>query len=74
VNSSSVASCLPPRHRQEIAVKVLSQQEPITQIAQKEQVSRKFVSQQKAIAQQALDNAFEKEKKEEEVLYYLPIS
>ncbi len=72
--SSSVASRLQPRHRQEIAVKVLSQQEPITQIAKEEQVSRKFVYQQKAIATLALDNAFEKEKTEEEVLYYLPIT
>ncbi len=74
MNSSSVASGLHPLQRQEIAVKVLSQQEPITQIAQEEQVSRKFVYQQKAIAKLALDNAFEKEKKEEEVLYYLPIT
>ena len=41
----SVASHLQPSHRQEIAVKVLSQQEPITQIAQEKQVSRKFVYQ-----------------------------
>ena len=58
-STDSVASSLQPRHRQQIAVKVLSQQEPITQIAKEKQVSRKFVYQQKAIAQQALDKAFE---------------
>lgn len=47
---------------------------PITLIAKEEQVSRKFVYQQKAIAQQALDKAFEKKEPEQEVLYYLPIT
>ncbi len=72
--SSSVASALQPRHRQELAIKVLSKQEPISQIAQQEQVSRKFLYQQKAIAQQALNQAFEKSEREKEVLYYLPIT
>ena len=40
-STSSVASRLQPFQRQQIAVKVLSQQEPIAQIAQEEQVSRK---------------------------------
>ncbi len=73
-STDSVASRLQPRHRQQIAVKVLSQQEPIFQIAKKEQVSRKFVYQQKAIAKLALDKAFEKKEPEQEVLYYLPIT
>ena len=72
--SSSVASRLQPRHRQEIAVKVLTKQEPITQIANQEQVSRKFIYQQKAIAIEALNQAFEKSERENEVLYYLPIT
>ncbi|MDJ0573334.1 MAG: hypothetical protein QNJ53_30455 [Pleurocapsa sp. MO_192.B19] len=90
--SSSVASRLQPRHRQEIAVKVLTKQEPITQIANQEQVSRKFIYQQKAIASggglrpissagarsaiaiEALNQALEKSERENEVLYYLPIT
>ena len=72
--SSYVASRLHPHQRQEIAVKVLAQQEPITQIAHQEQVSRKFIYQQKAIAIEALNNAFEKEAQENEVLYYLPVT
>ena len=72
--SSSVASRLHPLQRQEIAVKVLTKQEPVTQIAHQEQVSRKFIYQQKAIAQKALNNAFEKPEKEKEILYYLPIT
>jgi hypothetical protein len=74
VNSSSVASGLQPLQRQELAVKVLATQEPITRIAQQEKVSRKFVYQQKAIAEAALNNAFEKKEQEKEVLYYLPIT
>jgi hypothetical protein len=74
VNPSSVASGLQPLQRQELAVKVLSKQEPVTQIAQREQVSRKFLYQQKAIAEDALNQAFETEKPEQEVLYYLPIT
>ncbi len=72
--SSSVASRLHPVQRQEIAVKVLSKQEPITQIANQEQVSRKFIYQQKVIAQQALNKAFDKPEKDNEILYYLPIT
>lgn len=74
VNSSSVASGLHPHQRQELAVKVLSKQEPITQVAKEEQVSRKFLYQQKAIAEGALTSAFEKKEPSKEVLYYLPIT
>ena len=71
--SSSVASGLPSHHRQELAINVLSKQEPISHIANQEQVSRKFLYQQKAIAQRALNHAFDKPEKDNEVLYYLPI-
>ncbi len=72
--SNCVASSLHPLQRQEIAVKVLTKQEPITQIAKQEQVSRKFLYQQKAIAQKALNTAFKEEESAQEVLYYLPIT
>ncbi|WP_019506146.1 hypothetical protein [Pleurocapsa sp. PCC 7319] len=73
-STSSVASGLQPLQRQAMAVKVLTKQEPITEIAKEEQVSRKFVYQQQAIAQIALNQAFEKKEPEQEVLYYLPIT
>lgn len=73
-STSSVASGLQPLQRQAMAVKVLAKQEPITEIAKKEQVSRKFVYQQQALAQLALNQAFEKKEPEQEVLYYLPIT
>ena len=37
-------------------------------------MSRKFLYHQKAIAQRALNTAFEKEEAENEVLYYLPVT
>lgn len=70
----SVASRLPSHHRQQLAVKIISSQEPVSHIARQEKVSRKFLYQQKNIAQQALNDAFEKEEKEDEVLYYLPVT
>ncbi len=56
-STDSVASRLQSLQRQEIALLVLAQQEHITEIAKEKQVSRKFVYQQKSIAQQALDKA-----------------
>ena len=72
--SCSVASNLHSHQRQQLAIQALSKQESITQIAQQEQVSRKFLYQQKAIAEGALNQAFEKKERENEVLYYLPIT
>ncbi len=73
-SSSSVASSLQPHHRQELAVKVISQQEPVSHMARKEKVSRKFLYRQKEIAQNALNSAFNKEEPENQVLYYLPVT
>jgi hypothetical protein len=69
-----VASHLHPHERQQLAVQVLSKQEPVSHLAQEKQVSRKFLYQQKRIAEGALNRAFEKKSQEKEVLYYLPIT
>ncbi len=53
---------------------MLSKQEPVSHLAKETQVSRKFLYQQKAIAEVALNQAFEKSEREKEVLYYLPIT
>ena len=73
-SSSAVASHLQSLNRQDLAIKVLAKTEKISHLAHQEGVSRKFLYQQKAIAQQALNQAFEKEERENEVLYYLPIT
>ena len=72
--SNCVASSLHPLQRQELAVKVLSKKSKISHLAHKEGVSRKFLYQQKDIAQKALNIAFEKSERENKVLYYLPIT
>ena len=73
-STSSVASGLHPNERQQLAVKILSKQDSVSHLANQKQVSRKFLYQQKAIAEEALNNAFEKKEQENEVLYYLPIT
>ncbi len=72
--SNCVASSLHPLQRQELAVKVLSKKSKISHLAHEEGVSRKFLYQQQDIAQKALNTAFEKSERENEVLYYLPIT
>ena len=54
-----MASSLPCGHRQELAVKVISKQEPVSHIARNEQVSRKFLYKQKSIAQKLDSKLFE---------------
>ena len=63
---SSVASRLQSAQRQELAVQVLSKQEPISHLAAQEGVSPKFLYQQRDIAELALNKALEKEEPEKE--------
>ncbi len=53
--SVSVAASLPPDIRKHLAIQVLSKTEPVSRLAAREQVSRKFLYQQKHKAEQALD-------------------
>jgi hypothetical protein len=72
--ASSRAAGLEPPYRQQIALKVLTRPEPISTLAEKEGVSRKFLYKQGDIAQDALRIAFEKPKENEDVLFYLPVT
>jgi len=61
--------------RKNLSVHAIRRTEPITRLAQKHKVSRKFVYQQLAKATVAIDQAFEPaEPKDEKVLFYLPIT
>ncbi len=73
-SSVCVASGLSSSYRQQLAIKVISKQEPVSHIARNEKVSRKFIYQQKDIAQKSLNQAFKKKDKDEEVLYNLPVT
>lgn len=66
---------LGPGPRQKLAVQALAKTQPITRLASDHQVSRKFVYQQAATAQQALDEAFTPdEAAPDDVLFYLPVT
>src|SRR5580704_14965132 len=74
----SVAKCpakaLGPLQRQALSVHALAGTAPISELAEKAQVSRKFVYRQKAIAAEALDSAFASGRNDDEVLFWLPIT
>lgn len=56
--SPSVAATLPATTRKQLAIEVLSKAEPVSHLATREQVSRKFLYQQKQKAEKALEQAF----------------
>ena len=70
----SVAASLSPEVLQDIGVQVLSRSQPISHLADKHQVSRKFVYQQGDKAQQALDESFAPSKSDDAVLFHLPVT
>jgi hypothetical protein len=72
--SISPAKALNPDQRQQLAREALAGQ-AVRQLARQHDVSRKFVAQQRAKAEQALDNAFAPAPPDDpKVLYYLPVT
>jgi hypothetical protein len=67
------AQALTPLQRQQLARQALAGQS-ITVLAQQHQVSRKFVYQQRARADQALNDAFAPQPTDDQVLFYLPVT
>ena len=72
--TASIAASLPPEHRKNLAIKVLTNNEPIIHLAAREKVSRKFLYQQKRKANLALNQAFTPIRSNQEVLFYLPVT
>ncbi len=70
----SIAALLDPGQRKKLAIKVLTKSQSITNLAREEQVSRKFLYQQKQKAKNAIDDAFTSVDINEKVLFYLPIT
>lgn len=68
------AKSLTATQRQDLAVQGLAHSQPITTLAEEFQVSRKFVYQQTAKAQEALDAAFAPAAPADDVLFYLPVT
>jgi len=72
--TSSPASQFPSKKRKELALNVLTGTEPVTELAQKHRVSRKFLYQQANKADMALDTAFAEHTHDQKVLFYLPVT
>jgi len=70
-----IAKTLNGAQRQELALKVLSGTETVSDLSHSNQVSRKFLYQQEEKAKEAINQAFDDDKADEsEVLFYLPVT
>ena len=74
IPNGCAAKTLPPSQRMQIGLQALAGSQPISELAKESNVSRKFVYQQKATAQTALDEAFLADKGDDEVLFLLPVT
>jgi len=70
----SVAANLPQNCRKHLAIEALAGNDPISRIAVRENVSRKFLYRQKKKAETALDQAFSSDNEASDVLFYLPVT
>ena len=70
----SVAASLSPSARQKLGIGMVAKTKPVSQLAAEHQVSRKFVYQQGQKAKAALDEIFEPQASEDEVLFNLPVT
>jgi hypothetical protein len=68
------AQQLPPRQRQELALRVLAGSQPVAQLARRHQVSRRFLYRQADTARLALDHAFDPPPSAEAVHFHLPVT
>ena len=71
---TSLAADLGATERKTLSLQVLTRTEPVTRLAQGYQVSRKFLYQQAAEAQQALNRAFSPSPTDKSVIFHLPIT
>lgn len=69
------AKTLTPWQRRGLALEALTESETVSQLARQHEVSRKFVYQQAAKAEEALDEAFlSAQHSDDEALFHLPVS
>jgi hypothetical protein len=74
IPNSCTAKTLPPSDRLQLGLHALAGCHSISTLADDADVSRKFVYQQAAIAQQALNDAFAPHVADDDVLFYLPVT
>jgi hypothetical protein len=70
----SYAAGLSSNERKSLALQCIKKGESIVKIAKDNNVSRKFVYQQKSKAEVAVDNAFLEKGKDDDVLFYIPVT
>ena len=70
----SAAVRLGPAQRADLSVQALARGEPVSHLAARHHVSRKFVYQQKAKAAEAIDQAFTPSAPDDRVLFHLPVT
>ena len=68
------AQRLLPQQRQDLAVRVLAAAQPVSGLARDYEVSRKFLYHQADTAREALSRAFHPQPRDEDVLFYLPVT
>jgi hypothetical protein len=73
-HGTSAAARLGPAERADLSVQALSGGESITRLAQRHDVSRKFVYEQKTKACKALQETFTSPPDEQKVLFHLPVT
>ena len=71
---NSNAINLSPTERKKLSVQALAKTSTITDLANRNNVSRKFVYGQKKIANEALEEAFSADTRNDHVLFYLPVT
>ena len=74
ISAECPAKALTQEQRQSISVQALAGQRTVSSLANEFDVSRKFVYQQAATAQTALDDAFASATAEDQVLFHLPVT
>jgi hypothetical protein len=74
IPNSCFAKTLGPGERLSLSVQALAGRQTVTDLAEDVGVSRKFVYQQANIAREALENAFAPGTRDDEVLFYLPVT
>ncbi len=77
VNHSHIkypAQKIPAGQRKQLALKIIRNEKPVSQLADEQKVSRKFLYEQKSKAISAIDQAFNQKGQDDKVLFYIPVT
>jgi len=74
LSNGCAAKELTPSDRQTLSLQALARTEPISHLAKRNQVSRRFVYRQMAKGKEALEQAFNSKESEEKVLFWIPVT